>query len=348
MFKKNLRLQSMVALSSLFCAAAFAAGPNPTVQSFRADYGTVLDGLEKSLVENGNTRGVALIQQSRASLARASDASLASIFREGVPDISAAVKEMQRLSTMAKARPKSAGLPSASSILGACDSNPHDSQSVYDALIAAQVTSSVLAAATFVCTQDVLGENGSAACIPLAIADDIAQGIFAVRQFCEGEEGGAKSDAAYDRLDHIHTDLATAQSSITTARSDILSDNSAKLTAILNNSNTNKDTIVQAVNDAKTAVITVANANTSTIVNNDNANAASIVNNANQNRDAIIGELHALACELIRLSTTPDGQRASSIQACMSQPGFPYSWNKKEPSASRRRPCRGARARRRA
>ena len=330
MAKKNLRLQSMVALSSvLFSAAAFAAGPNPQVQAFRANYGALLDGLERSLVENGNTRGIALIQQSRASLNRATDATLASVFREGVPDISAPVSELQRRATFAKVRPKSAGLPSASPIISACDSNPHDAQSVYDALIAAQVTSGVLAAATFVCTEDVLGENGSAACIPLAIADDIAQSLFAVRQFCEGEEGGAKSDAAYDRLDHIHTDLATAQSSITTARADILSDSSSKLTSILNNSNTNKDTIVQAVNDAKTAVITVANSNTSTIVNNDNSNAANILNNANQNRDAIIGELHALACELIRLSTTPDGQRASSIQACMSQPGFPYSWNKK-------------------
>jgi len=241
--------------------------------------------------------------------------------------------QLQNAATRSLARPKSAGLPNASSILGACDSNPHDSQSVYDALIAAQVTSSVLAAATFVCTEDILGENGSAACVPLAIADDIAQGIFAVRQFCEAEEGGAKSDASYDRLAHIHTDLADAQSTIlndnstkltailsnaNTNTSNIISNANANTTTITNNDNTNKNTIVDTVNAAKTAVITVANANTATIINNDNAN-----------RDLLIGELRALACELIRLSTTPDGQRASSIQACMAQPGFPYSWNKK-------------------
>ena len=321
MAKKNLRLQSMVALSMFASAAALAAGPDPQVQTFRANYGVVLDGLERALVENGNTRGVSLIQQSRASLNRAPDDAIARVFQAGIPDISSSVHELQRLSTLAKARPKSAGFPSASPIIGACNSNPHDSQSVYDTLVAAQVTSSILAAANYVCTEDILGENASATCIPFAIANDIAQSLYAVRQFCENEEGGAKQDASYDRLDHIHTDLASA-------RSDILSDNSAKLTSILTNSNTNKDTIVQAVNDAKTAVITVANANTSTIVNNDNANAANIVNNANQNRDAIIGELHALACELIRLSTTPEGQRASSVQACMGQPGFPYSWNK--------------------
>jgi len=321
MAKKNLRLQSMVALSTLFSAIAIAAGPNPQVQAFRADYGVVLDGLERALVENGNTRGVSLIQQSRASLNRASDDTIARVFKEGIPDISGSVMELQRLSTLAKVRPKSAGFPVASAIISACDSNPHDSQSVYDTLIAAQVTSGILAAANYVCTEDILGENGSAACIPLAIANDIAQSLYAVRQFCENEEGGAKQDSSYDRLDHIHTDLANA-------RSDILSDNSAKLTSILNNSNANKDTIVDAVNMAKTAVINVANANTSSIINNDNANATNIVNNSNANRDAIIGELHALACELIRLSTTPDGQRASSIQACMSQPGFPYSWNK--------------------
>jgi hypothetical protein len=344
MNKKALRLQSIIALGGFISAAAIAATPNPQAQAFRANYGIVLEGLEQSLVQNGNTRGLALLRQSRASLNTVSDESLAHIFRQGIPDISAAAMELQSMATRAKARPKSAGLPSASPIISACDSNPHDSQTVYDTLIAAQVTSGILAAATFVCTEDILGENGAAACIPFAIADDIAQSLFAVRQFCQGEEGGAKSDAAYDRLDHIHTDLANAQSSI-------LSDNSSKLTSILNNSNTNKDTIVDAVNAAKSAVITsgntntttvvntvntaktevitVANSNTSTIVNNSNANALSIINNANANRDVLIGELHALACELIRLSTTPDGQRASSIQACQAQPGFPYSWNRK-------------------
>jgi hypothetical protein len=344
MKNKAFCMRSLVALGALCSATAIAATANPQAQAFRADYGTVLDTLEQSLVQNGNTRGVTLIQRSRASLNRASDETLARIFQQGIPDISASAMELQSAGTRITARPKSAGLPNASAIIGACDGNPHDAQSVYDSLIAAQVTSSILSAATFVCTEDILGENGSAACIPLAIADDIAQGIFAVRQFCEGEEGGAKSDAAYDRLGHIHTDLANAQAAV-------LSDNSAKLTAILNNSNTNTTTIVDAVNSAKstlitagtnntntvvntvnaakTEVITVANSNTSTIVNNSNANATSIINNANANRDVLIGELHALACELIRLSTTPDGQRASSIQACMSQPGFPYSWNKK-------------------
>lgn len=333
MHKNVLRMKVIGAIGALAATTAIAATPNPQAQAFRADYGTVLDTLEQSLAQNGNTRGLTLIQRSRASLQRTSDETLARIFQQGIPDISASAMQLQSAATRSMARPKSAGLPSASAIISACDSNPHDAQSVYDSLIAAQVTSSVLAAATFVCTEDILGENGSAACIPLAIADDIAQGIFAVRQFCEGEEGGAKSDAAYDRLDHIHTDLADAKSSI-------LNDNSSKLTAILNNANTNttsiisndnsntttivnndntnKNTVVNTVNTAKTEVITVANANTATIINNSNAN-----------RDLLIGELHALACELIRLSTTPDGQRASSIQACMSQPGFPYSWNKK-------------------
>ena len=344
MNKNVLRMQASAALATLLATTAFAATPNPQAQAFRADYGTVLDTLAQSLSQNGNTRGLALIQRSRASLQRTSEETLARIFQQGIPDISASAMQLQSMATRATARPKSAGLPAASGILGACDSNPHDPQSVYDSLIAAQVTSSVLAAATFVCTEDILGENGSAACIPFAIADDIAQGIFAVRQFCEGEEGGAKSDAAYDRLDHIHTDLANAQSSI-------LNDNSSKLTAILNNANTNttsivsnantntttivnndnvnKTTIVDTVNAAKTAVITVANSNTATIVNNDNSNTSSIISNSNANRDLLVGELRALACELIRLSTTPDGQRASSIQACTAQPGFPYSWNKK-------------------
>ena len=308
--KKALPALSKLAFAAIFAASHGAFAAQPQAQSFRADYGVVLDGLESALSQNGNSRSLKLLQQSRASLNIASDENLARIFGDaGTPDLSGTVSEMRRLSTRAVA--KSAGLPGAGAIHSACASNPHDSESVYQALIAAQVTSSILSAATFVCTQDILGENGSAVCIPFAIADDIAQGIFAVRSWCSGEEGGAKSDASFERLDHVHSDLADA-------RATILSDSSTKLTAILNNSNTNT-----------ASIISNSNANTTTTNNNINASTASIINNSNHNKDVIVGELRALACELVRLLNTPDGKRSSSIEACMAQPGFPYSWNKK-------------------
>ena len=326
----------------------------PTASSFKSDYGFVLDRLETALTQNGNARSLKLLQQSRLRLNTVNDATIARLFGEtGVPDISSSVAELRRY--QGGWVQKSAGLPDAGGIHSACSSNPHDSGSVYDSLIAAQVTSSILAAATFVCTQDILGENGSAVCIPFAIADDIAQGIFAVRSWCAGEEGGAKSDASYDRLGHIHGDLADA-------RSTILSNASTNLTSILTNSNTNTTTITGAVttstntvtgaittstnsivtnNNANTASIIAnsnanttttnnnINANTTSILNNANSNTTSILNNANANRDVLVGELRALACEIVRLLNTPDGQRSSSIGACMAQPGFPYSWNKR-------------------
>jgi len=315
----------------------------PQASTFRSDYGFVLDRLETALTQNGNARSLKLLQQSRLRLNTVNDATIARLFGEtGVPDISSSVAELRR--SQGGWVQKSAGLPDAGGIHSACSSNPHDSGSVYDSLIAAQVTSSILAAATFVCTQDILGENGSAVCIPFAIADDIAQGIFAVRSWCAGEEGGAKSDASYDRLGHIHGDLADA-------RSTILSNASTNLTSILTNSNTNTTTITGAITTSTNSIVTnnngntaaiIANsnanttttnnninANTTSILNNANSNTTSILNNANANRDVLVGELRALACEIVRLLNTPDGQRSSSIGACMAQPGFPYSWNKR-------------------
>jgi len=361
MNKRSVQTAAKLAFAfvAIIAAGAQAAeAPRPAVapqaHSFKADYGTVLDTLESALGQNGNTRSLKLLQQSRMRLNTVSDANLARVFGDaGVPDLSSSVAEIRRYQRGWVQ--KSAGLPGAGSIHSACDSNPYDADSVYGALIAAQVTSSILAAATFVCTQDILGENGSAVCIPFAIADDIAQGIFAVRSWCSGEAGGSKSDASYERLGHVHDDLADA-------RATLLSNASTNLTSILNNSNTNTTTITGAVttatttlngaitnstnsivtnNNVNTASIIAnsnanttttnnnINANTTTIVNTSNSNTASIITNANANRDALVGEIRAVACEIVRLLNTPDGQRSSAIQACMGQPGFPYSWNKR-------------------
>lgn len=321
--KKALPTLWRLALGAIFAATTLAGAQAalPEVQAFRADYGVILDTLEASLERNGNSRSLKLLQRSRMTLNATSDEGIAGLFGEaGVPDISFGVAELRRYSPRALA--KSAGLPGAAGIHGACSTNPHDADSVFGALVAAQVTSSILAAATFVCTQDILGTNGSAVCIPFAIADDIAQGIFAVREWCAGEAGGAKSDASFERLGHVHADLDDA-------RATILNDASVKLTAILVNSNANATAINANIDASRVSIIANDNANSTTTNNNINASTASIIDNSNQNKDLIVGELRALACELVRLLNTPDGQRSSSIAACMAQPGFPYSWNKK-------------------
>src|SRR5258706_5713029 len=198
----RLSLVLAAAATAAMPLAPHAAGP---VQSLRADYGAILESLESSLGQNGNARSLKLLQQSRSSLNTLSNEDFARLFQGGLPELSGSVSELKQVSM--KTRAKSAGLPGVGGIHSACSSNPYDSDSVYAALIASQVTSSILAAATFACTEDILGENGSLACIPFAIADDIAQGIFAVRSWCAGESGGAKADAAYERLSHIHDDL---------------------------------------------------------------------------------------------------------------------------------------------
>jgi hypothetical protein len=196
-------------------------------------------------------------------------------------------------------------------VIGNCDIVDSSPSFRYGALIAKEVTTSILAAATFVCTQDILGENGSAACIPFAIAADIAIALFDVSSFCAGEATGNLTDTNYARLTHLHDDLAAGVTNI------VNNDNSNK-TTIVNNDNANTSNIIANDNANKTTLIAVANANTASIINNDNAN-----------KNAIVAELRALSCELIRLLHTPDGQRTSAIQACSAAPGFPYSWNKK-------------------
>jgi hypothetical protein len=135
----------------------------------------------------------------------------------------------------------------------------------------------------------ILGENGSAACIPLAVLADVFGALFDKAQYCAGEFTANEVDGNYRRLEHIHGDLA------------------AGIELIVNTSNQN----------------------TTTIVNNDDKNTAALISNSNANKTEIINELRALTCELTRLLTTPEGTRTSSLDECTGQPGFPYSWNKK-------------------
>jgi len=253
---------------------------------------------------------------------------LARVFsRSGPPDMAPATAAMQRLaalsyqSVQSKPMLKSLPFPGAPNVIDACNNTPHGDQITYDALIAFQVTSGTLAAAAWACNQDILGENGSAACIPLAIANDIASSLFSVRSFCGGLDVAATTAGSYDRLDHIHTDLGAAQTAI------VASVTSAT-TSINNNINSSTASINSNINNSTASIIANDNTNTTSIISNSNANTTTIVNNANSNRELIVGELHALGCEIIRLLNTPEGQRASSILACSAQPGFPYKWNK--------------------
>lgn len=302
---------------------------------FRAQFDTMMANYERLATKQGNLKRLEQASEARLTMSRVTQQQLAIIYaRAGYPNLASAVIASELLASRPmKEQTKSLPFPGAAAVISNCDAVDSSPGTRYAELIAKEVTSGLLAAATFVCTQDILGENGSAACIPLAIADDIAQSLFNTATFCDGEGTSNQIEANYQRLEHLHNDLAAGITSIvnnsnTNATSIISNDNSNK-TAIITNDNTNTTNIITNDNANKTAIITVANANTATIINNDNANKTAIINNDNANTATLVAEIRALGCEIVRLLNTPDGQRASAILACSAAPGFPYSWNKK-------------------
>jgi len=198
----------------------------------------------------------------------------------------------------------------------------------------------------------VLGEGGncSVCCLVVDAILLVAKLANAKAKSCDNEFTKRTVDGSFDRLENIHSDL----------ESSVANDNSNK-TMIVNNDNSNKTAIITEV-DAKavalssqisagtteilnkveskgdqiinndnvnrTQIINNDNTNTANIITNDNANKTMIINNDNANFAATINELRALGCDVIRLLTTPDGQRSSSIASCSGKPGWPYSWNK--------------------
>jgi hypothetical protein len=283
----------------LAIAAPVMAQAPRTIEAFRAQYDSVMANYEQLFAAEGNIQGQMRAQQGREAMQALTNEQLARVFAKSrIPDFSIIASASSYL--VQRKTIQSLPFPGEPPIVSGCNGVDYTSATRYAETIANEVTQSILAAAAWVCNEDILGENGSLACVPLAIAADITQGLIDVANFCAGEVTGNQVQANFDRLGHIHDDL------------------SAGISTIVNNDNANT-----------ASIITNDNSNKTTIVNNDNANTATILTNANANKDAIVSELHALGCEIIRLLNTPDGLKASSILACSAQPGFPYSWNKK-------------------
>lgn len=257
------------------------------IASFRTDYNKLMDRYDAVFTRLGNSRGLALTAQGRASLRAVADEQLAKMFQKaGVPNLSAALKAAEKLEAVTPAQgsvaPRAAdtpGFPGAPPILSECNNILHDSGFTFGALVAFEVARTVLAAAEFACEETVViageGGNGAAACIPLAIAQDAAAIPFELADFCGGEEDSAIGQGSYDRLEHIHGDLEAARADI--------------LTSI----------------DVHTQMI---------------------IDNANANREIILTAMKNLSCDLERLVHTPEGQRRSDIAECKGQPAFPFNW----------------------
>ena len=314
---------------------------------FRAQFDTMMANYERMATKQGNLKLLEQASEARLAMNRVTQQQLAVVYaRTGYPNLAAAVIASELIASRpVKEQAKSAGFPGAVAVVSQCNSVDSSPATRYAELIAKEVTSGLLSAATFVCTQDILGANGSAACIPLAIADDVAQSLFNTATFCAGEGGSNAVDASYLRLEHLHNDLAAGITSIVnndnSNKTAIIANDNTNTATIVSNDNSNTATIVSNDNSNKTAIITNDNSNKTTIVANDNTNTTNIITNdnankttlitvANANTATIVAEIRALGCEIVRLLNTPDGQRASAILACSAAPGFPYSWNNKK------------------
>jgi hypothetical protein len=268
---------ALVLISLAMAGPVFAQQPHPsrktgvqTLESFRAQYDIMMSNFERIYAATGDTAGQERVRQGREAMRALTNDQLARLYAQTrIPDLSAAAVASEYVASRAESSggpvKDSLPFPGAPALISECSGLPIDSAARFALLVLKEIASSILAAATFVCTQDILGENGSLACVPLAIASDIANGVFDSAQYCAGEFTANQVDGNFNRLGHIHDDLS---------------------------------------------------AGITTIVNNDNAN-----------KNALVAEIRALGCEIVRLLNTPEGRRASAIQACSAQPGFPYSWN---------------------
>jgi hypothetical protein len=281
-------------LSTVLVAAPAGAD---VAQDYREGLGKLFDAYATYFNKTGDARGAALVEQGRAALAAAPDGDIAKAFSKvGVADFTPAIVAVQgltsRTSTLKAAGP-------ALSAVSQCDAIPHDAQFRFGALVVYQVADAVLAAAGFACQETIAGFNTAAVCIPLAIALQAAKAPFELGEFCAGEDDS-------DLMESISADVAAA-------RLEILASQTAQT-----------QQLESATAKARDAVLTAAQAHRAAIIASQESLAAQLSAQLQASQAALTAEVRSLSCELMRLSATPQGQRASALPQCAMEPGFPY------------------------
>ncbi|MGE5347291.1 MAG: hypothetical protein ACM3JH_15160 [Acidithiobacillales bacterium] len=218
--------------TSRFFLIVFVLGFSPSlvaqdpdsVKAFRNDYDLMMSNFERMAKAAGNKALQDRALQGREAMQAVTDDQLLKTFGQNhIPDLSVGVMASQYLATHMEQRqtqtapkrgkvPLTPGFPGPVPLVSGCDGVDISADTRYALFIAKEVANSILAAAAWVCNEDILGENGSAACVPLAIAADIANGFFDTATFCAGEVTANQVDANFNRLDHLHDDLAAVQS----------------------------------------------------------------------------------------------------------------------------------------
>ena len=185
---------------------------------------------------------------------------------------------------------KDAGFPNAS--YPSCGST-RVSDTVIDASdVSLFVAEGVKEAASRACEETVVvlgeGGNGSLVCL---ISDGIylaAKVINFGLHYCNDKIDQAELGALYDRVGHIHDNLASSIASDTANKNVIVTNDNTNMASIVANDNANRVTIVG--ND---------NTNTANILANDNANKTAIVVNANANALALTNLVSAALSQII-------------------------------------------------
>ena len=289
------------------------------LQNFRGQYDAMMANFERILAARGDIAGQQRARAGRDAMRGLSDQQLLNLYsRTRIPNLSVVVTATQYLVSQADSLKTAAAgatplvgvqslpFPEPIALDPGCNGVDISSGTRYTQLIAKEVTNSILAAAAWVCNEDILGENGSLACVPLAIAADVANGFFDTSAWCAGEVTANQVDANFNRLGHIHDDLT------------------AGITTIVNNDNANTATIVTNDNANKTAIINNDNANKTAIINNDNANLATIINNANANKNELRDLILRTQIEA-DLATQPNAVTVALFALPTAQGGDPLS-----------------------
>jgi hypothetical protein len=194
-----------------------------SLEEFRTEYDTMMSNFERIAKATGNKARQERAHQGREAMRMVTDDQLTKTFGQNhVPDLSFGAMASQYLAARLESQQKAAeknraltpltpGFPGPVDLVAGCDGVDITAETRYALLIIKEVANAILAAAAWVCNEDILGENGSLACVPLAIAADIANGFFDTATFCAGEVTANQVDANFNRLDHIHNDLAAVQ-----------------------------------------------------------------------------------------------------------------------------------------
>lgn len=330
----------------------------PDVLAFRENLQEVLATQREIIALTGQRGLLESVDQRLAAIARVSDADMARLMlmgvdftplREAVSRLDLQIQQSRAdfLAQAAKIAPASDTLPNAG--YSFCGSNRQAADGMFAGQVVLDVAKGVWSVASRGCDQVAVvagfGANTSLVCIIVDTVLYVAEAVMEGIKFCDADIDSAEIEGSYERLGHVHEDLEDAESTIVsndnTNKQTILNQLSANVTTItnaidantttiINNDNANKNTIISNDNANTSSVINNDNTNTSNIITNDNSNRDTIINNDNSNRDLIIGDLRRVACDIIRLLHTPEGQRSSNNASCVGEPGFPYDFPEKK------------------